>query len=377
MLEKLKSNLSMKIIISGGGTGGHIYPAIAIADALKKRDPLIDILFVGARGRMEMEKVPAAGYPIEGLWISGLQRKLTLSNLMFPLKVIHSMWRCRSIIRSFKPDVVVGVGGYASGPLVNVASRMGIPSVLQEQNSYPGITNKWLAAKASKICVAYPGMEKYFPSDKIVFTGNPMRSQLGASISRKDAAEMFGLDPEKKTILAVGGSLGARTINETIQKSYDRISDRQDIQVLWQIGKLYATQNLDTPVAHLGNVRPFVFIDRMDMAYALADVVMARAGAMTISELSLMGKASVLVPSPYVAEDHQTHNAMSLVRLHAARLVPDAEAPARAFEEALKLLDQPEVRAQLETESRKLGRPHAADEIAAIILQSNKSVKSR
>lgn len=377
MLEKLKSNLSMKIIISGGGTGGHIYPAIAIADALKKRDPLIDILFVGARGRMEMEKVPAAGYPIEGLWISGLQRKLTLSNLMFPLKVIHSMWRCRSIIRSFKPDVVVGVGGYASGPLVNVASRMGIPSVLQEQNSYPGITNKWLAAKASKICVAYPGMEKYFPSDKIVFTGNPMRSQLGASISRKDAAEMFGLDPEKKTILAVGGSLGARTINETIQKSYDRISDRQDIQVLWQIGKLYATQNLDTPVAHLGNVRPFVFIDRMDMAYALADVVMARAGAITISELCLMGKASVLVPSPYVAEDHQTHNAMSLVRLHAARLVPDAEAPARAFEEALKLLDQPEVRAQLETESRKLGRPHASDEIAAIILQSNKSVKSR
>lgn len=377
MLEKLKSNLSMKIIISGGGTGGHIYPAIAIADALKKRDPLIDILFVGARGRMEMEKVPAAGYPIEGLWISGLQRKLTLSNLMFPLKVIHSMWRCRSIIRSFKPDVVVGVGGYASGPLVNVASRMGIPSVLQEQNSYPGITNKWLAAKASKICVAYPGMEKYFPSDKIVFTGNPMRSQLGASISRKDAAEMFGLDPEKKTILAVGGSLGARTINETIQKSYDRISDRQDIQVLWQIGKLYATQNLDTPVAHLGNVRPFVFIDRMDMAYALADVVMARAGAITISELCLMGKASVLVPSPYVAEDHQTHNAMSLVRLHAARLVPDAEAPARAFEEALKLLDQPEVRAQLETESRKLGRPQAADEIAAIILQSNKSVKSR
>ncbi len=367
----------MKIIISGGGTGGHIYPAIAIADALKKRDPLIDILFVGARGRMEMEKVPAAGYPIEGLWISGLQRKLTLSNLMFPLKVIHSMWRCRSIIRSFRPDVVVGVGGYASGPLVNVASRMGIPSVLQEQNSYPGITNKWLAAKASKICVAYPGMEKYFPADKIVFTGNPMRSQLGASISRKDAAEMFGLDPEKKTILAVGGSLGARTINETIQKSYDRISDRQDIQVLWQIGKLYATQNLDTPVAHLGNVRPFVFIDRMDMAYALADVVMARAGAMTISELCLMGKASVLVPSPYVAEDHQTHNAMSLVRLHAARLVPDAEAPARAFQEALKLLDQPEVRAQLETESRKLGRPHAADEIAAIILQSNKSVKSR
>ena len=365
----------MKIIISGGGTGGHIYPAIAIADALKRRDPLIDILFVGARGRMEMEKVPAAGYPIEGLWISGLQRKLTWSNLMFPFKVAHSMWRCRSIIRIFKPDVVVGVGGYASGPLVHVASRMGIPSVLQEQNSYPGITNKMLAGKASKICVAYPGMEKYFPADKILFTGNPMRSQLGTPTSRRDAAEMFGLDPEKKTILAVGGSLGARTINETIQKSYDQISDRQDIQVLWQIGKLYATQNLDSPVARLGNVRPFVFIDRMDMAYALADVVMARAGAMTISELCLTGKASVLVPSPYVAEDHQTHNAMSLVQLHAARLVPDAEAPAKAFTEALRLMDHPEERAQLETESRKLGRPHAADEIAEIIIHSVQSGK--
>lgn len=365
----------MKIIISGGGTGGHIYPAIAIADALKRRDPLIDILFVGARGRMEMEKVPAAGYPIEGLWISGLQRKLTWSNLMFPFKVAHSIWRCRSIIRTFKPDVVVGVGGYASGPLVHVASRMGIPSVLQEQNSYPGITNKMLAGKASKICVAYPGMEKYFPADKILFTGNPMRSQLGTPTSRRDAAEMFGLDPEKKTILAVGGSLGARTINETIQKSYDQISDRQDIQVLWQIGKLYATQNLDSPVARLDNVRPFVFIDRMDMAYALADVVMARAGAMTISELCLTGKASVLVPSPYVAEDHQTHNAMSLVRLHAAQLVPDAEAPAKAFTEALRLMDHPEERAQLETESRKLGRPHAADEIAEIIIHSVQSGK--
>ena len=359
----------MKIIISGGGTGGHIYPAIAIADALKRRDPLIDILFVGARGRMEMEKVPEAGYPIEGIWISGLQRRLTWSNLMFPLKVISSLIRCRSIVRSFRPDVVVGVGGYASGPLVRAATGMGVLAVLQEQNSYPGITNKLLAKKASTICVAYPGMEKFFPKEKIVMTGNPMRNQLHGSISRKEAAEMFGLDPEKKTILAVGGSLGARTINVTIQQSFDLLQDRQDIQVLWQIGKLYATQYLDTPAAKLSQVKASVYIDRMDMAYAIADVVIARAGAMTISELCLTGKAAILIPSPYVAEDHQTHNAQSLVQAGAAVLVPDAEAPKRAFSEALRLLATPEERRQLEVQIRKLGKPHAADDIADIILR--------
>ena len=363
----MKYNLSMRIIISGGGTGGHIYPAIAIADALKKREPLIDILFVGAQGRMEMEKVPEAGYPIKGLWISGLQRKLTLSNLMFPVKVINSMIRCRSIIKAFDPDVVVGVGGYASGPLVKVAARMGIPSVLQEQNSYPGITNKLLAKKAVKICVAYPGMEKFFPKEKIKLTGNPMRSQLGNEISRQEAAALFGLDPEKKTILAVGGSLGARTINETIRQSYDLIAGRNDIQVLWQIGKLYATHYLETPVAKLSSVRPSVYIDRMDMAYALADIVIARAGAMTISELCLTGKAAILVPSPYVAEDHQTHNAMSLVHLGAAVLIRDADAPQKAFPEAIRLLDHVDQLRSLETEIRKLGRPNAADDIAEII----------
>jgi UDP-N-acetylglucosamine--N-acetylmuramyl-(pentapeptide) pyrophosphoryl-undecaprenol N-acetylglucosamine transferase len=358
----------MKIIISGGGTGGHIYPAIAIADALKRRDPLIDILFVGARGRMEMEKVPAAGYPIEGLWISGLQRKLTLSNLMFPVKVAHSLIRCNSIVRSFRPDAVVGVGGYASGPLVKVASRIGIPSLLQEQNSYPGITNKLLAKKAAKICVAYPGMEKFFPAEKIVFTGNPMRSQLGQEVSKEEAAKIFGLDPGKKTVLAVGGSLGARTINETIRQSYDLLKDRNDIQVLWQIGKLYAAHYLETPAAKLKCVSPSVYIDRMDMAYALADVVIARAGAMTISELCLTGKASILVPSPYVAEDHQTHNAMSLVKLGAALLIPDGDAPQKAFAEAIRLLQHSEELSSLETQIRKLGRPHAADEVAEIIL---------
>jgi UDP-N-acetylglucosamine--N-acetylmuramyl-(pentapeptide) pyrophosphoryl-undecaprenol N-acetylglucosamine transferase len=365
----------MKVIISGGGTGGHIYPAIAIADALKKRDQLIDILFVGARGRMEMEKVPAAGYRIEGLWISGLQRKLTLSNLMFPVKVVHSMMRCRAIVKSFKPDVVVGVGGYASGPLIKVASQIGIPAVLQEQNSFPGITNKWLAKKARKICVAYPGMEKFFPADKIVFTGNPMRSQLGNKFSKEEAAEVFGLDASKKTILAIGGSLGARTINETIRQSYDLLKDRDDIQVLWQIGKLYATQYLETPVAELKGVSPSVFIDQMDMAYALADVVIARAGAMTISELCLTGKASILVPSPYVAEDHQTHNAMSLVKLGAAILVTDTDAPKKAIVEAIRLLDHPAELKDLEKAILKLGKPHAAEDVADVIFQVRKTTR--
>jgi UDP-N-acetylglucosamine--N-acetylmuramyl-(pentapeptide) pyrophosphoryl-undecaprenol N-acetylglucosamine transferase len=363
----------MKIIISGGGTGGHIYPAIAIADALKRRDPLIDILFVGAQGKMEMEKVPAAGYPIRGLWISGFQRRLSLQNLLFPLKVIHSLLTCRSIIRSFRPDVVIGVGGYASGPLVKVAAGMGIPTALQEQNSYPGVTNKLLAKKAKKIFVAYPDMEKFFPAEKIVITGNPMRGQLVKEISKDEAYKMFGLDPERKTILASGGSLGARTINETIRESYDLIRDRNDIQVLWQIGKLYAEKYPETPVAKLEQVKAFIFIDRMDMAYAVADVVIARAGAITISELCLVGKPAILIPSPNVAEDHQTHNARSLESREAAILVPDAEAVKRAMPEALRLLAQPEESAKLEHNIRMLGKPFAADEISDAIIQLAKS----
>jgi len=359
----------MKIIISGGGTGGHIYPAIAIADALKRREPLIDILFVGAKGRMEMEKVPAAGYPIIGIWISGFQRKLTFSNLLFPVKVIDSLLKCRSIVKSFKPDVVIGVGGYASGPLVNVAAGMGIPSVLQEQNSYPGITNKLLAKKAKVICVAYPGMDKYFPAEKIVLTGNPMRSQLAKEVSREEAAAYFGLDAKKKTVLAFGGSLGARTINETIKNSYDLIAGRNDIQVLWQIGKLYADKYLETPSAKLAKVKATVFIDRMDLAYALADVVIARAGAITISELSLTGRPSILVPSPYVAEDHQTHNARSLEEIGAAILIPDRDAPQKAFPEALRLIDHPEELEKLEYHIRSLARQDAADDIADIIIR--------
>lgn len=363
----------MKIIISGGGTGGHIYPAIAIADALKRREPLIDILFVGAEGKMEMEKVPQAGYPIKGLWISGFQRRLTVSNLLFPLKVIHSLQKCKAIVKSFKPDIVVGVGGYASGPLVQAATGMQIPAVLQEQNSYPGFTNRILAKKAKKIFVAYPEMEKHFPADKIVFTGNPMRGALVEEIGREEAAVYFNLDPAKKTILVFGGSLGARTINEIIRQSHDLIMDRHDIQVLWQIGKLYAEKYLDTPTAQLSQVKPTVFIDRMDFAYALADVVIARAGAITISELCLVGKPAILVPSPYVAEDHQTHNAKSLVKLNAAVLIPDGDAPSKAFPEALKLLDLPNELAKLEHNIRLLAKPNAADEIADVIIQIAKS----
>ncbi|HUR32046.1 MAG TPA: undecaprenyldiphospho-muramoylpentapeptide beta-N-acetylglucosaminyltransferase [Saprospiraceae bacterium] len=363
----------MKIIISGGGTGGHIYPAIAIADALKRREPLIDILFVGAEGRMEMEKVPKAGYPIKGLWISGFQRRLTFQNLLFPVKVVDSLIRCRKIVKTFQPDVVVGVGGYASGPLVRVAASMGIPSVLQEQNSYPGVTNKLLAKKAKKIFVAYPDMQKHFPADKIVYTGNPMREQLVKDISREEAAAFFGLDPMKKTILAFGGSLGARTINETILQSYDLIRDRHDIQVLWQIGKFYAEKYLETPVAKLANVKASVFIDRMDLAYTIADIVIARAGAITISELCLVGKPVILIPSPHVAEDHQTHNAKALVNLDAAILIPDASASKKAFPEALRLLGERNEMSKLEHNIRSLGKPFAADEIADHIIQIVKS----
>ncbi len=363
----------MKIIISGGGTGGHIYPAIAIADALKRREPLIDILFVGAEGRMEMEKVPQAGYPIKGLWISGFQRRVTLRNLLFPVKVIDSMMKCRSIVKSFQPDVAVGVGGYASGPLLKVANGMGIPTVLQEQNSFPGMTNMILSKKAKKIFVAYPDMQKYFPKDKIVHTGNPMRGQLSDDITKEEAAAYFGLDPDKKTVLAFGGSLGARTINETIRQSHDLIRDRHDIQVLWQIGKLYAEKYFDTPVAKLSHVKPLVFIERMDLAYSIADVVIARAGAITISELCLVGKPAILVPSPHVAEDHQTHNARSLVRLEAAILVSDGDAPLKAFPEALRLLDHPEELSKLEHNSRMLARPNASDEIADMIIEIAKS----
>jgi UDP-N-acetylglucosamine--N-acetylmuramyl-(pentapeptide) pyrophosphoryl-undecaprenol N-acetylglucosamine transferase len=364
----------MKIIISGGGTGGHVFPAIAIADALKQKDKFIEILFVGAKGKLEMEKVPKAGYAIEGLWISGFQRKLTFKNLTFPIKLTSSMMKAWRIVRRFRPDVVVGVGGYASGPVLEVASRMGIPSVIQEQNSYAGITNRLLARKVKKVCVAYDGMERFFPKDRIVMTGNPVRKDLVHLQHLKERGlKHFGLSPDKKTLLVFGGSLGARTLNEMMAASFETIQSHVDKQVLWQVGKLYEAQFQNVQTARLSQVKVVPFIDRMDLAYAMADVVMCRAGALTISELCLAEKAAVLIPSPNVAEDHQRMNAMSLVDKGAARLVLDQEAIEKGVNEAFGLLDDEVLKLTLISEIGKLARPNAAEMIADEIIKLGKS----
>lgn len=347
-----------------------MFPAIAIAEALKKKNKFIEILFVGAKGKLEMEKVPRAGYPIKGLWISGFQRRLTLRNLIFPVKLASSMVRAWQIVRKFKPDAVVGVGGYASGPVLEVASRMGIPALIQEQNSYAGITNRLLARKVKKVCVAYEGMERFFPGERIVLTGNPVRQdlvQLGDL--RSEGRRHFGLDPDKKTLLVFGGSLGARTLNEMMAANDSLIKSHADKQVLWQVGKLYEAQFSDTATARLNQVRVVPFIDRMDLAYAAADVVMCRAGALTISELCLAGKAAVLIPSPNVAEDHQRMNAMALVSREAARLVLDEEAKEMGVQEAFSLMDDENQRNSLGEEISKMAKPHAADQIAEEILK--------
>lgn len=311
-----------KFILSGGGTGGHIYPAIAIANELKERYPNAEFLFVGAKDRMEMEKVPQAGYEIEGLWISGLQRKLTLKNLMFPIKLISSLIKARSIVARFKPHAVIGTGGFASGPLLKMASLKGIPCVLQEQNSFAGITNKLLAKKAQKICVAYNGMEQFFPSDKIVKTGNPVRSDLLKNTNNeKQAIEFFGLNTNKTTILVLGGSLGARRINQLIEQKLEFFKTF-DIQIIWQCGKLY----YETYKKHDSDiVKIFSFLNRMDYAYAAADIIISRAGAGSVSELCIVGKPSIFIPSPNVAEDHQTKNAEALVNENAALMIREKD----------------------------------------------------
>lgn len=360
----------MKVIVSGGGTGGHIYPAIAVANRLKDRFPDIDILFVGAQGRMEMEKVPLAGYRIKGLWISGLQRRLSLKNLSFPFKLTSSLIRAYRIVNEFNPDIVIGFGGYASGPTLYAASAMGIPAVIQEQNSYPGITNKLLARRVQAICVAYDGMERFFPASKIRKTGNPVRKDLLELEGKRDEAlKYFGLDPAKKTLLLFGGSLGARTLNQVMRDGTGLLSERNDIQVLWQMGKLYAEQYGATKTAALAHVYPMEFIDRMDLAYAVADVVISRAGALTISELCLAAKPAVLVPSPNVAEDHQTKNAMALVDAKAALMVSDAEARSAALDEALSLIDDAERRRDLVRNIARLGHANAADAIVEEVLK--------
>lgn len=371
---------NLKVIISGGGTGGHVFPAIAIADSLKELVPGVEILFVGAQGRMEMEKVPAAGYPIEGLWISGLQRKLTLKNLSFPFKVLHSTLKARKIIKQFKPDVAVGVGGYASGPTMRAAASMGVPVVLQEQNSYPGITNKLLASRARFICVAYPGMERFFPKEKVIITGNPVRKDILAPEGLKEEAlKHFQLESGKPVVLSVGGSLGARTLNHSIASGIAEF-EKAGIQVIWQTGKFFGNE-AENAVKEAGvtGIKPMPFITRMDLAYTAADVIISRAGAIAISELCLKGKPAILVPSPNVAEDHQTRNAMSLVSNDAAIMIPDASAREMLVSTAVKLAHDNEMKNKLSMNISKLAHPHAAREIAGIVINcatSNNNYKA-
>ena len=324
-MKREKNSNRYRLLISGGGTGGHIFPAIAIADAFKKRHPDAEIMFIGAKGRMEMDMVPKAGYPIEGLWISGFKRSLSLDNLLFPLKLLCSLVKAGKIIRRFNPDLVVGVGGFASGPTMRRAASMKIPVIIQEQNSFPGVTNRMMANKASRICVAYDAMDKWFPAEKIVLTGNPLRNNImNINVDRAESAAFFNLNPEKPVILLVGGSQGALGINRGVFAALSSFKDN-DVQLIWQTGKPYfekASQAVDEMNLSY-KIKCVVFIDRMDMAYSLADVVISRAGAISISELSLMRKTVVFVPLPTAAEDHQTKNARRLVDADAALLVPN------------------------------------------------------
>ncbi|MBX2895755.1 MAG: undecaprenyldiphospho-muramoylpentapeptide beta-N-acetylglucosaminyltransferase [Cyclobacteriaceae bacterium] len=353
-----------RIIITGGGTGGHIFPALAIANEFKTRHADAEILFVGAEGRMEMTRVPEAGYKIVGLWISGLQRKLTLSNLSFPFKLISSYFKARNILKRFKPHVVVGTGGYASGPILLAATKNNIPSLIQEQNSYAGLTNKQVGIKVQRVCVAYSGMDKYFPHDKIVETGNPVRKDILDLENKKEKANnYFGFTDKEKTLLIIGGSLGARTINESVLEGIDKLIDAR-VQVIWQTGKAYyesvkaQVQNKD-----LRSILIYDFLKQMDLAYAAADVVVSRAGALAISELCVAKRASILVPSPNVAEDHQTKNAHTLVVAGAARMVKDAEAKASLIDESLKLLFDEQQCETLRQNIAKLAKPKATEQI--------------
>lgn len=359
-----------RFIISGGGTGGHIFPAIAIANALKEKDPSCEILFIGAEGRMEMEKVPAAGYQIIGLPIQGFDRKNMVRNISTLFLLWKSMRKAQHVIRQFRPDAVIGVGGYASGPTLKVASKMGIPTIIQEQNSYAGVTNKLLAAKAACCCVAYEGMERFFPKDKIVLTGNPIRQNLQLDPTKKEEAyQYFHLDASKKTLLVIGGSLGARTINQSILNQLDKIREA-GVQLIWQTGKYYFEQIKAATEGKISSDMIITdFVSRMDYAYAVADVVISRAGASSISELCLLGKASILVPSPNVAEDHQTHNAMALVNKEAAIMIRDDEASQKLVDEALHLLNDSDRRNRLSKNCSAMAQHHSAQRIAEEIFK--------
>ena len=346
----------LRVIVSGGGTGGHIFPAVSIANAVKADHPDAEILFVGAEGRMEMQRVPAAGYKIIGLPIAGFDRKNLLKNIVVLYKIIKSQWKARKIIKDFKPHVVVGVGGYASGPTLKTAGQMGIPTLIQEQNSYAGVTNKLLAKSAKKICVAYDGMERFFPAEKIIKTGNPVRQNLlDAKVTKEEATKSFGLDPQKRTVLVIGGSLGARTVNESILQHLEEIRSSKDVQFIWQTGKYYSKEisealAKESPVE---NMKVMDFISNMDNAYMAADLVISRAGASSISELCLLKKPCILVPSPNVAEDHQTKNAQALSTRGAAIFVKDSDARNELIPLALKtVMDD----AQLSSLSENVGK---------------------
>lgn len=356
-----------KFILSGGGTGGHIYPAIAIANELKLRFPDAEFLFVGAQDKMEMQKVPQAGYVIEGLWIAGIQRKLTLQNMMFPFKLMNSLWKSRKIIKRFKPDAVIGTGGFASGPLLQMANSMNIPTVIQEQNSYPGITNKMLSKKANAICVAYENLERFFPKDKIVFTGNPVRQDLlDVENKRSEGISYFKLDANKKTLLVLGGSLGARRINQLIEKELDFLLDN-GIQIFWQCGKLYYEDY--KKYNDKENVQVVAFIDRMDLIYAAADFVISRAGASSVSELCLVGKPTIFIPSPNVAEDHQTKNAKAIVEKNGAILLKESELDA-AFETTFSdLISNENKQKELSQNIKSLAKPNATKDIVEQIIK--------
>ena len=360
----------LKVIVSGGGTGGHIFPAIAIAKSLERKVEDIELLFVGAKDRMEMQKVPDSGYKIEGLWISGFQRSFSRKNLLFPFKLISSLIKSRKIIRRFQPDLVFGTGGFASGPLLYAASRKGVPSVIQEQNSYPGITNKLLAKSVQKICVAYDNMERFFPKEKLVFTGNPIRKEiLNSSNKREEGKNFFKLHNRRVTVLVVGGSLGAKTINESINNNLEEFKKEQ-LNLIWQTGISYENQAEESVKSiNESGIKSYKFIKKMDLAYAAADIIVSRAGAIAISELCYVGKPVILVPSPNVAEDHQTQNAQSLVNKNSALMVKDVESRRKLVEEIKSLSGNKDLQEELSRNIKKLAVKDAADRIVDLSLE--------
>ncbi len=359
----MSSIKSHKFIISGGGTGGHIYPAIAIANEIRRREPNTQILFVGAEDKMEMQKVPAEGYEIKGLWISGLSRKLSLDLIKFPFKLMSSLWKSKKIIQDFKPDLVIGTGGFASGPVLYTASQKGIPTVLQEQNSYPGITNKKLAKKAALICVAYSGLDKIFNTENVVVTGNPVRAEIFQDLpTKEEALAFFKLEKGKKTILSVGGSLGSRNKNNAWKAQIEKIKN-SDVQLIWQTGSADFQSLIKDEKLQSKNIKILEFIYEMKMAYAAADLIVSRAGAIAISELCLVGKPVILMPLPWAAEDHQTKNAEALVEEKAALMIKDAEANEKLVPAVLKVIQDDMLLKQMGENIKKLGKPNATKEI--------------